>query len=152
MKQIYLFLLAGLIGFELCAGAISAPVIFKGGAELGLSHFQSGVLMSQIFVKFNYLLLSISVFSLVYEGFGLRQGISYAKISQIALSFIVLIGACFFVFYCTSYIMQAQKMGEAATQTPDFASVHSASELIFKLIILAQTLLFFLGIKAPKKA
>ena len=53
---IYLFLLSVLIGFELFAGIAVAPAIFHPENSVGtgvLSQFQSGQIMSGIFIKMN---------------------------------------------------------------------------------------------------
>ncbi|EAH7779714.1 DUF4149 domain-containing protein, partial [Campylobacter coli] len=54
MKAINLFLLAAMIGIELILGIVVAPVIFYPANLIGegvLSHFQSGLMMTQIFIK-----------------------------------------------------------------------------------------------------
>ncbi|EAL7925103.1 DUF4149 domain-containing protein, partial [Campylobacter coli] len=60
MKAINLFLLAAMIGIELILGIVVTPVIFYPANLIGegvLSHFQSGLMMTQIFIKMGYLLI-----------------------------------------------------------------------------------------------
>ncbi|MGB2553916.1 DUF4149 domain-containing protein, partial [Campylobacter sp. MOP51] len=60
MKGLYLLLLAALIGIEISIGAFVAPTLFYPQSIIGdgiLTHFQSGLLMTNIFVKFNYVLI-----------------------------------------------------------------------------------------------
>lgn len=145
--NIYLFLLATLIGVELALGALFAPVIFYPQNIIGdgvLTHFQSGQLMTQIFIKYNYILLVVSVFSVIFESVNLKFSKNfYKKISSFLLSLIALILAILFVFVFTDYILKAQNLGEIATQSAEFAKVHKGSEIVMKIMIFAQTILFF---------
>lgn len=151
--NIYLFLLATLIGVELALGVLVAPVIFYPQNIIGdgvLTHFQSGQLMTQIFIKYNYVLLCVSVISFIYESINFKFDTNfYKKISSFFLSLIVLILASLFVFYFTDYILQAQKIGIQATQSEEFKQIHNASEFVMKLMMVAQLILFF--IKFTKK-
>lgn len=63
MKAVNLFLLASIIGVELILGIVVAPTIFPQNliGEGVLSHFQSGLMMTQIFIKMGYLLIFVSV-------------------------------------------------------------------------------------------
>lgn len=146
--NIYLFLLAMVIGIEVSIGAFLAPVIFFPQNIIGegvLTHFQSGQLMSNIFVKYNYVLLGVSAVSFIYEIINLKFDSSfYKKVSSFALSFIILVLALSFVFYFTEYILQAQKIGVEATQNEQFKQIHSASELVMKIMMIAQVILFFI--------
>ncbi|QCD52370.1 DUF4149 domain-containing protein [Campylobacter sp. RM16192] len=156
MKALYLLLLAALIGIEASIGAFVAPTIFYPQNILGqgvLTHFQSGLLMTNIFVKFNYVLLFISIMAIVYEIFAAKfeKNSHFAlKFSSFALSFINLALAAAFVFYFTPYILDAQKLGVSGTTTAEFVQVHKASELVMKIMMFAQILLFF--IKFPRQA
>lgn len=147
MRSIYLFILATLIGIELSVGAVVAPVIFF--ADIGdnvLSHFQRGLLMTQIFVKFGYIMLAVSLIVMLYELFYLKQNINFkVKFSCFMLALLNMSLALAFVFYFIDYILAAQKIGEAATLgSAEFASVHKASEYCLKIMMLAQIVLFFL--------
>lgn len=146
--NIYLFLLAMVIGMEVSIGAFLAPTIFFPQNIIGegvLSHFQSGQLMTNVFVKYNYVLLAVSVISFIYESVNLKFDKSfYKKTSSFALSFIVLVLALAFVFYFTDYILEAQKLGAEATQNEQFGKIHSTSELVMKIMMIAQILLFFI--------
>ncbi|HEF3520623.1 TPA: DUF4149 domain-containing protein, partial [Campylobacter jejuni] len=54
MKAVNLFLLGSIIGVELILGIVVAPVIFYPANLIGegvLSHFQSGLMMTRIFIK-----------------------------------------------------------------------------------------------------
>ena len=61
-RSFYLFLLGICIGSELAIGIFMAPVIFYPSQYIGegvLSHYQSGQLMTQVFLKYNILLIFI---------------------------------------------------------------------------------------------
>lgn len=155
MKQIvriYLFLLASLIGAEIAIGVFLAPVIFFPQAYIGdgvLSHYQSGKLMTQVFLKYNVFLIAISVLCFIYETINSWKNAAETfrvKFSALALATICLILGGAFAFYFTNYIVTAQNLGELATQTKPFLSVHSASETTMKIMLLAQAWLFFLRI------
>lgn len=149
MRSIYLFVLAVLIGIEISVGAIVAPVIFFTDNTLGagvLSHFQSGILMTQIFIRFGYILIGISTFVAIYNLFIFRGGRAF-KVSFVCFlfSFLNLALALIFVFYFTDYIVEAQKIGESATiNSQEFGIIHNASEYTLKVMMLLQFLLFFM--------
>ena len=154
MKNIYLFLLAALVGVEIALGAFVAPVIFFPQKLIGegvLTHFQSGIMMTQIFI--NYILLGISALAFAYEAASLRGKESFGvRISGFMLSFINLSLALLFVFYFTDFIVAAQAAGQDATiGNAEFDAMHKAIEWAMKMMMIAQTALFFLrSYKKPK--
>ncbi|RAZ57210.1 DUF4149 domain-containing protein [Campylobacter hyointestinalis] len=149
LKNSYLFLLALIIGVEISIGAFLAPVLFFPAKYIGegvLSLFQSGQLMTQVFLKYNTLLIAVCLVSIIYELINLiknKEDSFNFKFSAFMLSFIVLGLASSFAFYFTPYIVNAQSLGELATTTNDFARIHKASEIVMKIMIIAQTILFF---------
>ena len=148
--SIYMFLLAILIGAELFAGSIVAPTIFFPQSIIGenvLTHFQSGQLMTVIFVKMGKVMMIVSIISFLYEMINLANNKTQSfalKFSQMAISGINLLLVVAFVLFFTDYIVNAQNTGITATQTPEFAKIHSASELCIKILLLLQTILFFI--------
>ncbi|CZE49104.1 DUF4149 domain-containing protein [Campylobacter geochelonis] len=148
--NIYLFLLAALIGIEISVGALVAPVIFFPASIIGegiLTHFQSGQLMTQIFLKFNNILFTIAVISIIYEilNFITAKNESFNfKFSTLMLSLINLVLSAAFVFYFTDYIVDAQNLGVVATQNEAFAQIHKTSEWCMKIMMVAQFILFFM--------
>lgn len=156
MRAIHLFLLAAMIGVELILGVVVAPVVFYPQNLIGeniLSQFQSGLIMSDIFVKMGYVLLVVSLFNAFYELFSFmkKQENFRLRFSKFALAFIILILALFFVFYLTTYILEAQKMDESVIKTAEFQSMHEASEVVIKIIVCMQIFLYFLSFKIAKK-
>ncbi len=140
----YFLFLGAIIGIEFAAGALIAPVIFYPSAFIGegvLTHFQSGVLMTQIFLKLNIILFVWVIVAWAYEVYML-----VSKRKDI-LSFLILlfISACvlMFVFYFTPYMVQAQQQGEQAILTNDFKTIHQASEIDMKVLMMLQITLFF---------
>lgn len=153
-RSFYLFLLGICIGAELAIGIFMAPVIFYPSQYIGegvLSHYQSGQLMTQVFLKYNILLIFISSLLLLFEIVNLKGSESFNyKISAFFLSLIIALLAMSFVFYFTPYILQAQKIGAEATATAEFISMHKASKFVMKAMLLAQVALFF--IRARKES
>ena len=140
-----------MIGTELTLGILVAPVIFFPQSIIGegvLTHFMSGQMMTKIFLKFNYVLLFVSVFVAVGELFNLRKKLAFSlKFSTFMFSFLNLALALSFVFIFTPFIVQAQDLGAEATQTAEFAKMHSASEYVMKVMLVLQLILFFVKFK-----
>ena len=140
-----------MIGTELTLGILVAPVIFFPQNIIGegvLTHFMSGQMMTQIFLKFNYILLFVSAFVAVSELFDLRKKLAFSlKFSTFMLSFLSLALALSFVFFFTPFIVHAQSLGAEATQTAEFAKMYSASEYVMKLMLALQLILFFVKFK-----
>ncbi|MBZ7954451.1 DUF4149 domain-containing protein [Campylobacter sp. W0018] len=156
MKAVNLFLLAVMIGIELILGIVVAPVIFYPQNFIGdgiLSHYQSGILMTQIFIKMGYLLLIVSIINILFEIFSyFREKFNFKiKFSKLILSLIILILSLVFVFYFTEQIISMQKLGEQATTSAEFTDIHSASEITLKIILASQIFLYFLSFKIEKK-
>ena len=140
-----------MIGTELTLGILVAPVIFFPQNIIGegvLTHFMSGQMMTKIFLKFNYALLFVSAFVAVSELFDLRKKLAFSlKFSTFMLSFLNLALALSFVFIFTPFIVQAQSLGAEATQTAEFAKMHSTSEYVMKVMLVLQLILFFVKFK-----
>ncbi|GAA7466534.1 DUF4149 domain-containing protein [Helicobacter pylori] len=142
---VYLLVLGILGGSLIILGAIVAPIVFKASSilpELNLTPFESGKLMAQIFVRFNYLLGAMGFVVLLYE----IVSFIYSKRSLVYLILGVAIGALclLFVFYYTPYILNAQKIGEVALQSDEFARLYAQSEWLFKELLVLVCALFFL--------
>ncbi len=132
----YIILLGLSVGSIFALGIFVAPVVFVPSPILGngvLSQFQSGLLMSKIFLHFNYLLGFTGIFILFYE-FKAFFSLDKDKISFfIAILAIYCIGL--FVLYYTPYIIQAQS--QMQTQTSGFEAMHKGSELDFKILLVS---------------
>lgn len=142
---VYLLLLSILGGSLITLGVMVAPIVFKAPSilpEFNLTLFESGKLMSQIIVRFNFLLGAIGFVVLLYE----IISFIYSKRSLVYLILGVAIGALclLFVFYYTPYILNAQKVGEVALQSAEFARSRAQSEWLFKELLVLVCALFFL--------
>ena len=63
------------------------------------------------------------------------------------LSFLNLALALSFAFIFTPFIVHAQSLGAEATQTAEFAKMHSTSEYVMKVMLVLQLILFFVKFK-----
>ncbi|EAL0234702.1 DUF4149 domain-containing protein [Campylobacter coli] len=156
MKAINLFLLAAMIGIELILGIVVAPVIFYPANLIGegvLSHFQSGLMMTQIFIKMGYLLIFVSIINLLFEIYSfVKEDMKFQiKFSKLMFTILILILSLVFVLYFTNTIIELQNLGEQATKSQEFLSIHNASEVVIKIILLMQVFLYFLSFKIAKK-
>lgn len=141
-KIVYIWLLGAVIGIELAVGVLVAPVIFFPISILGegvLSHYQSGLLMTHIFLRFNMILLVVSIASVLYELYMYRK--KCGDVWAWGMSVVVLAGMGLFVFYYTPYILEAQAQGVEATRSAAFASMHKGSEWAIKVILIAQSII-----------
>lgn len=140
----YVLLIGICIGIELSVGALVAPVIFYTSSFLGdgvLSHFQSGILMTQIFLRFNLILMVLTMGFVIYEIY-----LYFIKRNDLVCNimlFIIVTGALMFVLHFTPFIVEAQSIGAEATITDKFLSMHKQSEWVIKVVIIGQIGLFF---------
>ena len=144
INTVYLMMLGIALGIELTAGAFVAPVVFHAERYIGdgvLTLFQSGVLMSQVFLKMNVVVGFISLFSLIYEVQMMLTVRRFYDGISLLLSMVCLVAIGLFVFYYTPYIMQAQTMGVEGTLSETFAKMHKESEWIMKGLMLTQVIL-----------
>lgn len=140
---LYLWILGIAIGTIIALGVLVAPVIFKAALylpELPLTKFQSGILMTQIFVKSTYILNFTAVAILVYEFASFKLG--YTRPLFWLFGGISLMAILLFTLYYTPYIIEAQNLGAEATQSPAFASMHAQSEWVFKILLFSLSALF----------
>ena len=141
---IYLAMLGVAIGIEIAAGAFIAPVIFFPQKYLGdgvLTHFQSGILMTQVFLKMNLVIGFITLYSIIYEVQVWMMCKNYDFISFL-LSLVMVVTTGLFLFYYTPFIVHAQQLGAVETTTEVFANMHKQSEWVMKLLMVTQFGLF----------
>ena len=141
---IYLAMLGVAIGIEIAAGAFIAPVIFFPQKYLGdgvLTHFQSGILMTQVFLKMNLVIGFITLYSIIYEVQVWMMCKNYDFLSFI-LSLGMVVTTGLFLFYYTPFIVHAQQLGAIETTTEAFANMHKQSEWVMKLLMVTQFGLF----------
>lgn len=157
ITNIYIFIIAILIGVEFSLGAIVAPTIFyptSPNLANVLNKFLSGTLMSEIFIKYNSFLIVISIIILVYEMVNFNNNLkqNFAKrLFTLLLGAFNLALAITFILYFSDFILNAQKEGIEATQTAKFALIHKLSEYSMILMMLIQTILFFIKLSKGEK-
>lgn len=140
---LYLLLLGISIGAILISGVVVAPVVFHASDYLPLkelSRYESGLIMTQVFVQLNLLLNTTAILVLLYEVFHIRvYGFCYlGSISAlIAVVCIVL-----FTQYYTPYILEAQAQGSTILHSAKFEAMHVGSERDFKFLLVALLVLF----------
>lgn len=140
----YFLFLGAVIGIEFAAGALIAPIIFFPAQFIGdgvLTHFQSGILMTQVFLRFNIILLVFVLLAWAFEAYMYKIG------EKDLWTFLLLIGisicAYLFVFYFTPFILEAQKQGAEATVSTEFTKMHKGSEFDMKALMMLQIALLF---------
>ncbi|MBV5277671.1 MAG: DUF4149 domain-containing protein [Campylobacteraceae bacterium] len=137
---VYITLLGITIGAELAAGAFVAPVIFHPESYLGndvLTHFQSGILMTQVFLKTNMLLGAIALYSIFFEVIAWSTK-TKKDILCLVFSLVIVPLTALFLFYYTPFIVDAQILGSAATTSDIFNKMHKESEMVMKLLMVVQ--------------
>lgn len=139
----YLMLLGITAGAILVEGVIVAPVVFNASDYLHtmeLSRFQSGLLMTEVFVRTNVLLNLTATMVLIYElWYFLKRNREWVGI----LSGLTIVTTSYlFTFYFTPMVLEAQKLGEKMAEDASFNTVHKASELDFKILLIALIVLF----------
>ena len=142
--SLYLMVLGVALGVEIAAGAFVAPVIFFPQKYLGegvLTHFQSGILMMQVFLKTNLVIGFIALYSMIFE-----VQTTMARKRNDMLSFFLSLGCAIatglFIFYYTPFIVHAQQLGAEHTTGEAFSTMHKQSELVMKVLMGFQLVLF----------
>ncbi|WP_199769521.1 DUF4149 domain-containing protein [Helicobacter cetorum] len=149
---VYLLILGMLCGAILILGTIVAPIVFKAQVilpELSISSFEVGKIMAHVFARFNRILEFVGFIVLGYEVISFIWG----KRFWVHLVLGLIIGglSLLFVFYYTPYILHAQELGEAATKSADFISMHSQSKWLFKQLFILICILFFMRLWSYKR-
>jgi hypothetical protein len=129
----YVLLLSFVLGATVVVGVINAPKIF--GFDTFLTNFQSGLLMSQIFVGYNYILMVLAVAIVLFESYEYKN----ARRDRYAFSFafISLATAMLFFGYYTPAILAFQAQGEVGTVGAAFDAMHFGSEIDIKILFVS---------------
>ncbi|MBU0632260.1 DUF4149 domain-containing protein [bacterium] len=139
----YLILLAASFGAILVLGVIVAPVIFhtdRLAVDLLIDHYNSGVIMSEIFLRFSYFIYFLALCVAVYEIVMYRMG-QRDKTLFYSASTVIATSLMFSAVYVPK-ILELQAMGREATTSDTFSSIHIASEIDFKILAIALVVLF----------
>lgn len=140
---LYLMLVAATLGGVLVLGVLVAPVIFHSAAVLPtalLSRYEEGMLMGEIFRRFGFWAYAMAVVILAFETneYRRQRRDKWAIMSALLAVFSLLMFAAVYI----PKILAMQAMGPEATAGEAFASLHSASELDFKILAVALIVLF----------
>ncbi|MDP1785505.1 MAG: DUF4149 domain-containing protein [Sulfuricurvum sp.] len=139
----YLLAMGMTIGAVLILGAFVAAVVFHSEMFLSipiLSRYEEGKLMGEIFRRFSYWAYSMAAIIAVYE-------ISRYKVMQIdKISILSALGAIgtllLFSAVYTPKMLEFQQQGEMVMMNNAFESLHKASEIDFKILLVMLTILF----------
>ena len=139
----YLITLCATFGAVLTLGIIVAPVVFHSDiytVNVNISHYNMGLIMSEIFRRFGYWLYFVALYVAVYEAVDYKMG-NRDKITILS-AFIVLFSSLMFVGVYMPKILAYQAGGEAVTKSEIFTKLHLASEIDFKILALSLIVLF----------
>jgi uncharacterized membrane protein len=139
---LYILLIAMTAGAVLVLGVFVAAVVFHSEVYLTLpllSRYEEGKIMGEIFRRFTYWAYFMSAVIAVYE-------VSRYKVMQIdKISILSALGSIgtllLFSAVYTPKILEYQSRGEAAIDA-SFEALHKASEIDFKILLLALLILF----------
>lgn len=139
----YLLLLAATFGAVVVLGAFVAPVVFNTqnllyGVEL--SNYNEGVVMAEIFRRFSYWVTILAFFIAIYEIVMYKNGQRDAVV--FGASATAIFSALMFSGVYAPKIVSMQRLGEEATLSDTFISLHQASEFDFKILAIAILILF----------
>lgn len=141
--SLYLLLIAMTLGGVMVLGILVAPVIFQSDkflADILLDHYNNGLLMTEIFRRFTYWGYLVVLAVVLFEVTEFKQ-MRRDRIAGISAMTVVGTLLLFNAVY-TPKIIQMQSEGPAATQTDAFASLHTGSEIDFKILAVALAVLF----------
>jgi uncharacterized membrane protein len=139
----YLLLIAMTAGAVLILGAFVAAVVFQSEIYLTLpllSRYEEGKIMGEIFRRFTYWAYFITAVIAVYE-------VSRYKVMQIdKISILSALGSIgtllLFSAVYTPKILEYQTQGEDVMMQNSFESLHKASEIDFKILLITLLILF----------
>ncbi|WP_457593633.1 DUF4149 domain-containing protein [Hydrogenimonas sp.] len=138
----YLMLLGITLGIGLSAGVFAAPVIFHADDLLGggvLTHYQEGLIMTQIFMKSNIVVNITCAAILVAEGYHFLR--FYRDPITFYSAFVTVWTGFMFTLYYTPQILEFQAQGESILENELFQKAHIASEWDFKIFVVALAIL-----------
>ncbi|MCX6061564.1 MAG: DUF4149 domain-containing protein [Campylobacterales bacterium] len=142
IDTVYLLLIAMTAGAVFVLGALVAAVVFHSELYLSvplLSRYEEGKIMAEIFYRFTYWAYFMTAIILFYE-------VSRYKVMQIdKISILSALGAIstllLFAAVYVPKILEYQSRGESSIDA-SFESLHKASEIDFKILLLMLIVLF----------
>ena len=139
----YFIVLAASFGAVIVLGAIVAPVIFHSDKILVgmlLNHYNTGIIMGEIFHRFSYWIYFLAAYVVLYEAIMYKMGQRDAII--FGASATVVFSSLMFSAVYSPKILAMQALGREATQSDTFSNIHIASEIDFKILAVALLVLF----------
>ena len=139
----YLITLASTFGAVLVLGVIVAPVVFNSDiytVNVNINHYNMGLIMSEIFRRFGYVLYFVAFYVAVYEAVDYKIG-NRDRVTILS-AFAVLFSSLMFVGVYMPKILALQAGGEVATASEAFEKLHLASEIDFKILAVSLIVLF----------
>jgi hypothetical protein len=139
----YLIVLASTFGAVMVLGIAVASVVFNADklvSDIVISHYDSGLIMGEIFRRFSYWIYFVAFFVAFYEAgwykMGQRDAVAFGS------AVIVIFSSLMFSAVYTPKILSMQQLGEHAALSDTFKSIHIASEIDFKFLAVALLVLF----------
>jgi len=124
-------------------GVVVAPVVFNPNkmlVDISLDHFNSGIIMGEIFHRFSCWIYFVATVVIIYEAviykLGQRDAIAFGSAVTVVFSSLM------FSAVYSPKILSMQSIGIEATQSDTFKNIHLASELDFKILAVALVVLF----------
>lgn len=144
LSALYLWLVGLCIGAMVACGAFVAPIIFNAYTylpDVSITQYDSGILMTQVFLKLNWLLNFSAIMIIIYELLDFKASFR-PSFFLLGLNILNVILIFIFTLYYTPHILSAQNMGAAYTATPEFENLHSQSEFLFKILLVTLSISF----------
>ena len=137
----YLMVLGMSLGLVLTLGALVAPVVFHADLYSGvdLSHYQMGLIMTEIFKRSGYVLNVVAIIIILREGYAYKSFERDVIVVPAAVTALLMI--FLFTLYYTKAIIAYQQMGASIVSDPKFQALHKGSEIDFMLLALSLALL-----------
>ncbi len=141
--SVYLWIIGLTLGAILASGVFTAPVIF-GAAKLlphlEIGRFDSGILMTQVFIKLGKLLTFTAILLVIYE----LVAFIFSKKSWIllVLGIVSAVLCALFALYYTPEIINMQAQGADVTGSKDFGALHKQSSMVFHALFLTLSVSF----------
>ena len=149
----YLIMLAATFGAVIVLGALVAPVVFNTDrilVDVILDHYNSGIIMGEIFHRFSYWIYIVGFSVLIYEAISYKMGQRDAIVFASAVT--VVFSSFMFSAVYSPKILAMQALGIEATQSDTFENIHLASELDFKILAIALLVLFIRRLMLLRRA
>lgn len=146
---LYMLLIGVSAGAILALGAFGAPIIFNVNdyvSGISLTAVESGAIMTQLFLRLNYLLEILAFYMIAFEFIGffiVRERAIYALL----MGAVIASGIFLFTRYFTPIIVEAQETGIPAVGSAEFERVHLYSEVDFKFLMVMLVLMFIYRVK-----